>query len=188
MSAAVRPARLEDAERLLEIYSYYVTDTAISFEYDVPSLDEFKARMQKTMEKYPYLVVERGGVVLGYAYAGAFVGRRAYDWAAELTIYLDRGAKKQGLGRLLYSALEAALRDMGILNLYACIGVPAKGESEDEYISFNSADFHARLGFEKVGEFYKCGFKFNRWYSMIWMEKIIGGHKPDAPPPIPYGY
>lgn len=188
MDAVIRPARLDDAGRILEIYSHYVTDTAISFEYEVPSLEEFKARMQRTMSKYPYLVAERGGVILGYAYAGAFVGRRAYDWAAELTIYLDRAVKRQGLGRLLYSALEKALGDMGILNLYACIGVPARGEGEDEYISFNSADFHAHLGFKTVGEFYKCGFKFNRWYSMIWMEKIIGEHKASSPEPIPYEY
>ena len=83
------------------------------------------------------------------------------------------------MGRMLYEALEAALKEMGILNLYACIGYP---DTEDEYLTRNSADFHKHLGFEKVGEFHKCGYKFDRWYSMIWMEKIIGEHKDQQPP------
>ena len=82
------------------------------------------------------------------------------------------------MGRMLYEALETVLKEMGILNLYACIGYP---ETEDEYLTRNSADFHAHLGFEKVGEFHKCGYKFDRWYSMIWMEKIIGEHEDKQP-------
>ena len=82
-------------------------------------------------------------------------------------------AQKQGLGRRLYEALEARLRDMGFLNLYACIGYP---EEEDEYLTRNSAEFHAHLGFRKVGEFHLCGYKFGRWYHMIWMEKLVGEH------------
>ena len=169
----IRNAELKDAERILEIYSYYVKNTAITFEYDVPSLEEFKGRMEKVMEKYPYLVIEKDGNIQGYAYAGAFVGRAAYDWSCEMTVYLDYTAKKCGLGRLIYEALENELKKMGILNLYACIGYP---EKDDEYLTTNSADFHEHLGFTKVGEFHKCGFKFGRWYNMIWMEKIIGTH------------
>ncbi len=180
MSIIVRDAELEDAERLLEIYSYYVEKTAISFEYDVPSLFEFQNRMRNIKSKYPYLAVEEDGVLLGYAYAGAFVGRAAYGWACELTIYLDHTALKCGLGRRLYEALEDRLKKMGILNLYACIGYP--GGEEDEYLNKNSADFHAHLGFAKAGEFYKCGYKFGRWYNMVWMEKIIGKHHGDQEP------
>lgn len=170
----IRDAKLEDAERILEIYAYYVENTAISFEYETPTLSEFQNRMKNTMKKYPYLVIETDGVIRGYAYAGAFVGRAAYDWSCELTVYLDHTMHKRGLGRKLYEALEEKLRKMGILNLYACIGYP---EVEDEYLNRNSADFHAHLGFSKVGEFHKCGYKFGRWYDMIWMEKIIGEHK-----------
>lgn len=169
----VRDATMEDAGRILEIYDYYVKNTAITFEYDTPSLDEFKGRMEKTMQRYPYLVILKDGRIEGYAYAGAFVGRAAYDWSCEMTVYLDHDARKCGMGRKIYEALEHALRDMGILNLYACIGYP---QNEDEYLTRNSADFHEHLGFVKVGEFHKCGYKFGRWYDMIWMEKIIGEH------------
>lgn len=175
----VRDAEPADAQRILTIYDYYVKNTAITFEYDTPTIDEFRERMRRTMRRYPYLVAERDGAVLGYAYAGAFVGRAAYDWSCELSIYLDHTAQKQGLGRALYAALEARLRAMGILNLYACIGYP---RADDEYLTTNSADFHAHLGFVKVGEFHQCGYKFGRWYDMIWMEKIIGAHG-DARPP-----
>lgn len=170
---AIRNATTADAKRLLDIYDYYVRNTAITFECDTPSLDAFTARMEKTMERYPFLVILNDDVIQGYAHAGPFVGRAAYDWSCELTIYLDRHAQKCGMGRMLYDALEDAAQRMGILNLYACIGCP---EAEDEYLTTNSADFHAHMGFVKVGEFHKCGRKFGRWYNMIWMEKIIGPH------------
>jgi len=178
-SINVRNAVIEDAERLLEIYSYYVERTAITFEYCVPTLAEFQERMRNSMKKYPYLVIEKEGIVQGYAYAGAFVGRAAYDWSCEMTVYLDHKAQKCGLGRMIYEALENKLSEMGIVNLYACIGYP---DVEDEYLNKNSAEFHAHLGFSKVGEFHKCGYKFDRWYNMIWMEKIIGTHQKSQMP------
>ena len=174
-------AELKDAERLLEIYDYYVKNTAITFEYTTPTIEEFRGRMEKTMQKYPYLVAEKDGVIAGYAYAGAFVGRAAYDWSCETSIYLDKNARKCGIGKTLYTALEKELKEMGILNMYACIGYPAE---EDEYLTKNSADFHSHIGFTQVGEFHKCGYKFGRWYNMIWMEKIIGEHKKDQAPVI----
>lgn len=179
----VRDAVMADAARIREIYDYYVRHTAITFEYETPTLDEMESRMRRTMVRYPYLVAERDGVVQGYAYAGPFVGRAAYDWGCELSIYLDAGAQKCGMGKMLYTAMEQALGQMGILNLYACIGVP---EREDEYLTNNSADFHAHLGFRRVAEFRSCGYKFGRWYHMIWMEKTIGEHRPDQPPLVPY--
>ncbi|MCD7771371.1 MAG: N-acetyltransferase family protein [Oscillospiraceae bacterium] len=173
--AIIRDARFEDAERLVEIYSYYVENTAITFEYETPSLSGFQSRMEHTMEKYPYIVIENDGKVEGYAYAGPFAGgRAAYDWSCELTVYLDHEAQKCGYGRKIYTALEEKLKRMGIQNLYACI---ACTNAEDEYLSNNSAEFHAHLGFKEVGRFRKCGYKFGRWYDMIWMEKIIGEHE-----------
>lgn len=172
-------AELKDAERLLEIYDYYVKNTAITFEYTTPTLEEFRGRMEEIMQKYPYLVAEKDGVIAGYAYAGAFVGRAAYDWSCETSIYLDKNARKCGIGKTLYAALEKELKEMGILNMYACIGYPAE---EDEYLTKNSADFHSHIGFTQVGEFHKCGYKFGRWYNMIWMEKVIGEHKEKQAP------
>ncbi len=172
--AYVRQAKLDDAERLTEIYDYYVQKTAISFEYDTPSVEEFRGRMAEFMKKYPYIVLVDDGELVGYAYAHAFVGRKAYEHSVEITIYLDQKVTKKGYGKMLFEALENRLKNMGILNLYSCIAVP---ETEDEYLNRNSADFHAHMGFREVGVFKKCGRKFDRWYDMAWMEKIIGEHK-----------
>ena len=173
----IRDAVPADVPRLLEIYDHYVKNTAITFDYDTPAADEFRQKMEKTLRRYPYLVIERDGRIEGYAYAGPFVGRAAYARSCEMTVYLDHSALKKGLGRMLYVALEERLRAAGMLNLYACIGMPDK---DDEYLTSNSADFHAHLGYVKVGEFHKCGYKFGRWYNMVWMEKIIGEHREDG--------
>lgn len=176
----IRIATENDAEKLLEIYRYYVENTAVSFEYETPSVDEFKERIRKTQEKYPYLVSERGGKLVGYAYAGPFHSRSAYGWSAETTIYIARDERQTGLGRELYTALENALSLQNILNLNACIGYPSV---EDAYLTKNSFRFHERLGYRLAGEFHQCGYKFGRWYGVVWMEKIIGEH-PAKPLPV----
>ena len=180
----IRKARLEDAKSLLAIYGEYVKHSAITFEYDVPQEEEFRARMQRFMQKYPYLVAQRGEEILGYAYAGSFYGRAAYGWCAEVTVYLAPEAQGLGLGRRIYAALEDALGKMGVLNLYACIAVP-HGE-DDEYLTGNSMQFHAHMGYALCGTFSLCGYKFGRWYDMVWMEKMIGAHGENQPPVVPY--
>lgn len=173
----VRKATLNDAERILEIYGYYVKNTAVSFEYDVPSISEFKKRMSGIMQKYPYLVAVRNGRVEGFAYASTFNERSAYDRSCELTIYLDSRNRGLGMGRYLYGALEDELKKRGFLNLYALI---AYTETDDEYLTAASAAFHLHIGFKKVGELHRCGHKFGRWYDVIWAEKIIGEHQTPA--------
>ena len=108
----IRTAKTEDAGRLLEIYDYYVRNTAITYEYETPSLDEFESRIEKTLKKYPYLVILRDGKIEGYAYAGVFKDRAAYDRSCEISIYIDRSARGCGLGRKLSEALEAELKKM----------------------------------------------------------------------------
>lgn len=179
----IRPATLADAGRLSEIYAWYVLNTAVSFEYDAPDAEAFRQRMARGMEKYPWLVAEAEGRVAGYAYAGPFKGRAAYDWSCETSVYVDREARRRGLGRALYEALEAALMSMGVRNLYACIALP---EREDEYLTLDSSRFHARMGFVEVGRFHRCASKFGRWYDMIWMEKHIGAHDRDPVPVMAY--
>lgn len=174
----IRVATLEDAKTLVEIYTPYVEKTVITFEYEVPSVEEFKGRMAHVLEKYPYLVAERDGEIVGYAYAGEFKSRAAYDWAVETTVYVREDQKKSGVGKALYMALEQILAEQNILNLNACIGYP---EVEDEYLTKNSVQFHEHMGYRFVGEFYKCGYKFGRWYNMVWMEKHIGEHLDDQP-------
>ena len=171
---AIRVAALDDAEELLEIYAPYVRETAITFEYEVPSPEEFRERIAHTLEKYPYLVAEHDGKIVGYAYVSPFKERAAYAWAVETSIYVDQNCKRMGIGKKLHSALEHCLKEMGILNMEACIGYP---EEYDEYLTKNSAQFHEHLGYRMIGEFEKCGYKFHRWYNMVWMEKIIGIHE-----------
>lgn len=179
----IRTVTVEDAEAILAIYAPYVTDTAITFEYEVPGIEEFRERIRHTLKRYPYLAAEKDGVIIGYAYAGPFKERAAYDWAVETTIYVDTSRKKMGIGKKLYEALEQALAQQNILNLNACIGYP---EQEDEYLTKNSVEFHKHLGYRLVGEFYQCGYKFGRWYNMVWMEKQIGKHTEDPRPVIPF--
>ena len=158
----IRNVRISDAQNLLEIYAHYVKNTAITFEYDVPSVSEFESRIKRITAKYPYLVAEKDGRIVGFAYAGIFKDRAAYDRSVEVTIYLDASAQGQGIGRALYQ------------QLYACIGIPS--DKADEYLDFNSMQFHEHLGYTLAGTFRKCGCKFGRWYDMVWLEKIIGEH------------
>lgn len=176
----IRAATTADAEQLLAIYAPYVSKTAITFEYETPSLAAFQERIENMLKRYPYIVAEKNGEILGYAYTGAFVGRAAYDWAAEVSIYLKESRRGIGLGRMLYGALEELSKAQHILNLNACIGYP---EHEDTYLTRNSVQFHAHLGYAIVGRFHKCGYKFGTWYDMVWMEKLLGEH-PDVPAPL----
>ena len=102
----IRVATVEDAQQILQIYAPYIEKTAITFEYEVPALEEFRGRIQHTLKKYPYLVAEEAGEILGYAYTGPFKERAAYDWAVETTIYVKEDKKQRGIGKLLYQALE----------------------------------------------------------------------------------
>ncbi len=175
----IRAAKVTDAERLLEIYAPYVRETAVTFEYEVPSVEEFKRRIGYTLEKYPYLVAERDGKIAGYAYAGTFNERPAAAWSVETAIYVEKGSRRTGVGRALYTALEKELSLQNILNLNACIACP---EVEDEYLTYDSIRFHGHMGYRMAGKFHQCGYKFGRWYHLVWMEKHIGEHpeKPEA--------
>lgn len=171
---SIRHAKPEDAKALVEIYKPYVEHTAITFEYEVPTVEEFTQRIETTLQKYPYLVAEYYGEIVGYAYAAPFKTRAAYQWSVEVSVYVKRGKQGLGAGRLLYEALEHKLVNQGITNMYACIAYP---ETEDQYLTKNSARFHEHMGFSLIGEFHKCAYKFETWYNMIWMEKWIGTHK-----------
>lgn len=174
-----------DAQQLLSIYAPYVEETAISFEYDVPSLGEFRSRIENVLQKYPYLAAEdASGRLLGYAYTHTFIARESYDHSAETTIYIDRELRRSGLGKNLYAALEQLSLAMRIYNLYACIGEPIV---PDEYLTDNSIRFHEHLGFRRIGVFERCGYKFGRWYNMVWAEKLLAAHpaQPGAILPFP---
>ncbi len=175
----IRVAEEADAEALLAIYAPYIRETAITFEYEVPSVEEFRERIREILKKYPYLAAERDGEILGYAYAHAFHERAAFAWAAEASIYIRKDMRKSGLGRRLYEALENILREQGVINLNASISSAAV---DDEYLTGNSRSFHKHMGYRLVGEFHQCGYKFGRWYNTTWMEKDLGEHKTEMEP------
>ena len=196
----IRPASPEDAEALLSIYAPYVKHTAITFEYEVPSVEEFRKRITHTLQHYPYLVAERttssstqdiknkadcGACteIAGYAYAGPLHARAAYAWSVETSIYVRESERKSGIGKALYASLEKALAAQNMTNLNACIASPVV---DDEYLNHNSIQFHQHLGYSMVGEFHKCAYKFGRWYNMVWMEKMLGEHSPEPLPVIPF--
>lgn len=174
---------IADAAELLAIYGYYVQNTAIAFDYDVPSVEEFQEKIVNITAKYPFLKAVENGEILGYAYANTFKDRKAYDWSVETTIYVKHGKQGLGIGKALYRALENSLQRMGILNLNACIAVPGQ---EDAYLTFASYKFHQKMGFTLVGRFHKIGYKFNNWYDIVWMQKIIGEHR-EFPPAVKFG-
>lgn len=148
----VRLATPQDAEELLEIYRYYVEHTAITFEYETPSITEFRQRIKQTLKRYPYLAAVDGhGKIVGYAYASSFKNRAAYDWSVETTIYVDKDVKRQGIGKKLYETLEEILRKQHVINLDACITDP---EIEDEYVT-------------------KTVFSIMNILVIIWLENFI---------------
>lgn len=178
MNLKIRMVQEEDAEGLLQIYAPYIKNTAITFEYEVPTVEKFAERISKTLSRYPYLVAQIENEIVGYAYAGSFKERKAYDWAIETSIYIRPDMKRKGIGRTLHEDLEKVLKQQKILNMNACIAYPAE---EDEYLTRDSVRFHESLGYRMVGRFHKCGYKFNRWYDMVWMEKMIGEHVEQQP-------
>lgn len=120
----IRLAKKSDAVALLAIYAPYVENTAITFEYDVPIIEDFATRIEKILEKYPYLVEEEDGVILGYAYASTYYARAAYDWAVELSVYVSQDTRGKGVGSKLYDAMEEMLDQMGYMHFLACISLP----------------------------------------------------------------
>ncbi|KXT75130.1 Phosphinothricin N-acetyltransferase [Streptococcus sp. DD10] len=161
----IRHVRIEDASDLRSIYAPYVTNTAITFEYAVPSVAEFESRIDKIVQDYPYLVVEVEGRIVGYAYASSYSERAAYHWAVELSIYMDESERGKGLGRLLYKALEKELLKRGYLRFLACIALPNDA----------SIQFHRKQGYQQVAHFPNIGYKFHKWHDIIWMQKSIEG-------------
>ncbi len=173
----IRIARADDAENLLKIYAPYIEKTAITFEYTPPSAEEFHQRIEKTLSRFPYLVAEHGGDIVGYAYAGYYIPRTACDHACEVSIYLAENFRGMGLGKELYSKLFEILAKQNITNIYASV---AFAEAEDEYLTHASVRFHKREGFSEIGRFGKCGYKFGKWYDLLWFEKIIAPHENPA--------
>ena len=170
----IRTATPDDAEQLLKIYAPYIEQTAVSFEYEVPDVEEFKKRIEGILPKLPYLVAEIGDEIVGYAYANTFKARAAYSKTVETSIYVKMEKRGHGVGKRLYDELEKRLKAMGILNMTACVSWI---DTPNQYLTHDSPDFHRHMGFAQCAHFHQCGYKFNTWFDILWFEKMIGEHK-----------
>ena len=166
----LRQARLEDAQAILDIYAPYIRNTNIAFEYEVPTLPEFRKRMEEIMEGYPYLICEINGAAAGYAYAHRYKERAAYQWDAELSVYLDERYARRGIGRAFYTALMEILKEQNVRNVYGIVTSPNPP----------SEALHTAMGFRLFGVSRKTGYKLGRWIDVSGFERPIGD--PDSPP------
>ena len=159
----IRLATEADIPAILDIYAPYVLETTYSFEYTVPTREEFTARFHHHTHYCPWLVWEEEGAVLGYAYGAPAFERAAYRWCGEVSIYLAPQAQGRGIGKKLYAVLEKLMERLGYRLLYAIVTSENTG----------SVAFHEALGYRQRAVFPHCGFKFNRWLGTIWLEKQL---------------
>ena len=161
----LRFASCNDAGKLLDIYSEYI-DTPITFEYTLPSTEEFRERISNIISFYPYIVCEKDDEPIGYAYAHRHMERVAYQWNAELSVYIKKNFTSKGLGKILYSALMEILKLQGIRTVYGCVTVPNE----------KSEALHTGLGFRQIGIYRNAGYKNGEWRDVRWYEKQIGDY------------
>ncbi|MBQ9377577.1 MAG: N-acetyltransferase [Schwartzia sp.] len=177
----IRLATADDAGAIRKIYAPYVRNTAVSFEYEAPDTEEMARRIRATLSEYPWLAATEHDEVVGYAYASVFHGRIAYKHSAEVSVYLDGKRRRAGIGSRLYRELETCLLRQNVFVLYAC--VTATDRAADAHWSDDSLRFHEKQGYVPVGKHNLCGYKFDKWYSVVWMEKVIAP-RPEHPKPF----
>ncbi|MDL2285398.1 N-acetyltransferase family protein [Desulfovibrio sp. OttesenSCG-928-F07] len=173
-NVTIRMASVNDAPALAAIYSYYVINSPATFEVTTPSAHEFAARIEQTLQFYPYLVCEVNGQIAGYAYSGRHMARSAYQWNAELSLYLHKDFTGKGLGPLLFDKLIQLSVLQGLHNLYGLVTSPNPA----------SEKLHARFGFTKAGTWQKTGFKNGQWLDVILFEKRIANAVNNPLPPL----
>lgn len=166
---SIREATPADVPAMLEIYAYFVEHTAVSFEYETPTREEFLRRLDEHTRQFPWLVWQEDRKVLGYVYAGAPFERAAYRWCAEISCYLAPEVRGRGVGRQLYARTEEILRAQGYRTVYAVV----------TSANAPSMAFHKALGYHEFAKFAACGFKNGAWYDVSWLEKRL---QPDGAP------
>ena len=169
---SIRLASEADAAAILGIYKHYVAETSISFECAVPSISELKKRIRNITTVYPYLVCVSEGKIIGYTYAHRYQERAAYQWNAELSVYVDQANMHRGIGKALYASLIEILKLQNIQNLYGIVALPNE----------NSVKLHEYFGFHQMGVFQKTGYKNGIWRDVMLAEKSIGNHEADPKP------
>lgn len=173
MAAVIRLAAAHDAEAVQGIYAPIVRDTVISFELDPPSVAEMRQRILDTLAHWPWLVCAHDGEVVGYAYAGKYRVRAAYQWSVDVTVYIHERARHRGVGRALYSALFRILVLQGVYNAQAGITLPNAA----------SVGLHEAMGFRPVGVYRKIGYKLGAWHDVGWWQLVLQSHNAAPPPP-----
>lgn len=163
MHEHIRLATLEDAASILSIYEPYILNTAITFETDTITVEDFKVRMSKVQAQFPWLVYEEEGQIVGYAYACAYRERAAFAWDCECSVYINKQAHRKGIATKLYIELFERLKTQGYYNIYAFITYPHE----------SSVELHKKFGFREVGIFSKTGYKHGKWWDLIVMEKAL---------------
>lgn len=172
----IRPVTAADAAELVSIYAPYVLETGVTYEYEVPSAEEFRGRIENITKNYPYLAAEEDGEILGYAYASSFHPRAAFLWSAEATVYMRKDARGKGIGRMLYAALEENLQKQNVQAVIALIADPNP----------ESVSFHEKMGYRLAGRLTNCAYKLGQWRGMYYMEKFLGTHGEAPKAFIPY--
>ncbi len=170
---SIRLIKESDAQAVLDIYKPYVLDTIISFEYEVPTLDEYVQRIKTNTIYYPWLVCLRADKIIGFAYASKHRYRTAYQWSPESTVYIAPEVHRKGIARILYETLFELLRLQGYFNVYAGVGLP----------NVKSIAFHKALGFEEIGIFKKVGYKHGNWHDTHWFQLHLKEHVLNPPTP-----
>lgn len=173
--AVIRKVRQEDCAEILRIYEPYVRETAITFEYEVPGREEFARRIRTFSADYPYLVCLLDGKIAGYAYAHRQLERAAYQWDAELSVYVERSCHRMGIGRALYAALMEILALQGVRNVCGLVTSPNR----------NSERLHESLGFTRTGTWHSTGYKMGAWRDVALFEKSIGTYDNPPDPVLP---
>ncbi len=167
-----RMATENDARGILKVYRPYVEETTITFEYDVPTLEDFKKRIAHINEEYPYIICEYEKKIVGYAYAHKYRERAAYKWNVELSVYVKEDFKGHSIGKKLYEKLMDILTLQNVKNVYGCVSSP----------NINSEKLHLYFGFKKVGTFENTGYKFGKWLNTTWFEKSLSEKSFDPQP------
>lgn len=169
----LRFATPDDSLQILGIYAQYI-ETPVTFECALPSQKEFSRRIADIFQFYPYLVCEEDGKIMGYAYAHRHMEREAYQWNAELSVYLDRSSTSRGIGKKMYTLLIEILKLQGVKTVYG--GVTAPNEKSEA--------LHKSLGFHVAGTYHKAGYKAGKWHNVTWFEKAVSEYDPFPQPVI----
>lgn len=170
----VRLATTADAEDFIEIYSPNILSTAISFETEIPTIENFKKRIEKCLQKFPWIVCSIDNKIAGYVYASSHRDREAYQWSCECSVYVHENFQGKKIGKELYHLLFKILKHQGFRNVYAGITLPNDA----------SVQLHEKCGFENFATYENVGYKFGKWHSVGWWKLQIKDYDLQLPPPL----